>query len=153
MQQWLCLKSRHRIYAVILLSIVIGRTGVAQGQEHKERRIALQNIALQKGERVDGIELSIKEGSFVGFDPLPMGWYLIIDNDPSQQTSIKGDARVGAAMLDLNDLLKLRIRASEVTFENSRFSISGTLIVTKTSEEERRISLTAENFKFLDQSH
>ncbi len=112
--------------------------------------MVLQNIHLQEGERVDGIELSIKAGSFVGFDPLPMGWYLIIDNDPSQQTSIKGDARVGTAALGLDDLLKLRILARKVEFGNFKFSISGTMIVTKTFEGERRIALDSANFKIIE---
>jgi len=147
MKQRLCVIPRLWMYVFIFLSMTITQGAFAQGQE---QRIALQNINLQNGERVETIELSIKEGSFVGFDPLPMGWYLIIDNDPSQQTSIKGDARVGAAALELSELLKLRIRARKVAFENTKFSISGTLVVTKTFTDKRRITLGAENFKFLD---
>jgi hypothetical protein len=135
--------SKRFIYNVVLLLITLSVGSAAQGQEE---RIVLQNIHLQVGERVEGIELSIKTGSFVGFEPLPMGWYLIIDNDPSQQTSIKGDARVGTAALELTDLLKLRILARKVEFGNLKFSISGTLIVTKTFENERRIALHSENF-------
>ena len=141
------LTTRRFIYSIVpfLITLIAGK--VAQGQEQS---MVLQNIHLQDGERVEGIELSIKAGSFVGFDPLPMGWYLIIDNDPSQQTSIKGDARVGTAALELDDLLKLRIAARKVEFGNLRFSISGTLIVTKTFEEERRIALHSGNFKIIE---
>ena len=146
MKQRTCLISRRVIYGLILFLITFHVGGVAQGQE---QRMVLQNIHLQEGERVESIELSIKAGSFIGFDPLPMGWYLIIDNDPSQQTSIKGDARVGTAALELDDLLKLRILARKVEFGDLKFSISGTLIVTKTFEDERRILLRSENFKIL----
>lgn len=139
--------SRRFIYSLVLLSTTLFAGKVAQGQD---QRMVLQNIHLQDGERIDGIELSIKGGSFVGFDPLPMGWYLIIDNDPSQKTSIKGDARVGTAALELDDLLKLRILSRKVEFGDLKFSISGTLIVTKKFETERRIALHPENFKIIE---
>jgi hypothetical protein len=139
--------ARRFIYSHVLFWIVLFVGTVAQGQD---QRMVLQNIHLQKGERVVGLELSTKEGSFIGFDPLPMGWYLIIDNDPSQQTSIKGNARVGAAALELADLLKLRILARKVEFGNLKFSISGILVVTKTFEKERRIALDSENFKIIE---
>ena len=140
--------TRRFRYSLVLFLIALFGGTAAQGQE---QRMILQNIHLQEGERVEGIELSIKGGSFVGFDPLPMGWYLIVDNDPSQQTSIKGDARVGTAALELGDLLKLRILARKVEFGNLKFTISGTLvIVTKTFEHERRIALQSENFKIIE---
>jgi hypothetical protein len=101
------------IYGFILFVIAVCGGKTAQGQQ---QRIVLQNIHLEEGERVESIELSVKAGSFVGFAPLPMGWYLIIDNDPSQQTSIEGDARVGTAALGLDDLLKLEIRVRKVEF-------------------------------------
>jgi len=146
MTQRECVISGRHICSFILFFTAICGGTIAQGQE---QRIVLQNIRLQEGERIQGIELSVKAGSFVGFDPLPMGWYLIVDNDPSQQTSIKGDARVGAAALELDDLLRLQIRVRKVEFANWRFSISGTLIVTKTFQDERRIPLRAENFELL----
>ncbi len=126
--------SKRLIYSLFLFSITFFAGMVAQGQE---QRIVLQNIHLQEGERVYGIELSIYEGSFVGFDPLPMGWYLIIDNDPSQQTSISGDARVGAAALQLDDLLKLKIVTRKMEFGDLKFSISGSLIVMNKSSEPK----------------
>jgi len=130
--------------APLFLAALLCAAAMAEG---REQPIVLQNIHLQEGERVVGIELSIKEGSFVGFDPLPEGWSLTIDNDPSQQTSIKGNARVGAAALELADLSKLQISARKVEYGNLKFSISGTLIATKTFEDERRIALRPENFK------
>ena len=147
MQQRERVISGRYTYGLILFLIAACGAKIAQGQE---QRVVLQSIHLQEGERIESIELSVKAGSFVGFDPLPMGWYLIIDNNPSQQSSIKGDARIGTAALELDNLLKLEIRVQKIEFANRRFSISGTLIVTKTFEDERRIPLRAENFKLLD---
>ena len=141
--------SKRLTYSLFLFSIIFFAGMAAQGQKQK---MVLQNIHLQEGERVYGIELSIHEGSFVGFDPLPMGWYLIIDNDPSQQTSIKGDARVGAAALELDNLLKLKIVARKVEFGNLKFSISGALIVMNKSQSQRRITLHPENFRIIESS-
>jgi hypothetical protein len=108
------------------------------------------SLSIEESERVEGIELIIKAGSFIGFDPLPLGWYLIIDNDPSQQTSIKGDARVGTAALEIDSLLRLRIRIRKIEFADRTFSISGTLIATRNFESERRIVLGRENFRLVN---
>ena len=77
MKYRISLISKRLIYSLFLFSIIFFAGTVAHGQE---QRIVLQNIHLQEGERVYGIELSINAGSFIGFAPLPMGWYLIIDN-------------------------------------------------------------------------
>ena len=136
--------TRCCIYVATLFWIFAGGTKVAQGQE---QTFSLQHISLEKGERIESIEISAKGGSFVGLDPLPLGWYLIIDNDPSQQTSIKGDARVGTAALELSQLLRLNIRVRKIEFGNGKFSISGTLVVTKDFESERTIQLGTGNFR------
>ena len=141
--------SKRLIYSLFLFSITFFAGMAAQGQD---QRVVLQKIHLREGERVYGIELSINAGSFVGFDPLPMGWYLIIDNDPSQQTSISGDARVGAAALQLDELLKLKIVARKVEYGDLKFSISGTLNVMNKSQSQRQITLHPENFKIIEGS-
>jgi hypothetical protein len=137
------------IFRVVCILSFLCQAEIALAQV---QQFALQNVRMQPDERVESIELFVKAGSFIGFDPLPMGWYLIIDNDPSQQTSIKGDARVGTGALTPNGLMELRIRIRKVEFGDQIFSISGTLIVIKDFESERKIPLTADNFKVISSS-
>jgi hypothetical protein len=110
-------------------------------------------VQLRSGERIVGLELHIVAGAFDSFDSLPVGWYITIDNDASWQTSVEANARVGAAALDMGSLRKIRVGILENEFNDLKFQVSGTVIVTTDFVNERRIELTANNFGPEKRSH
>lgn len=117
---------------------------VAQGEDH---RFSLSGIHLQEGERVVGIDVSLRAGSFVTIYGMPTGWLLTVDNDASWQTSLKGDAKVGAAALDTVSLQKMAILVHRCEFGDLKFHLSGILLVTKNFQDVRKVPLGVENFK------
>ena len=132
---------------IIPIALTLVRLLFVSTAHAQEQTFVLRQIHFEKGGRVVGLEVLIDAGSFVAIEPLPMGWFLTIDNDPSQQTSLKGDAGVGTAALEPRDLRNLRIRTRAVVFGGQRFSVSGTLVVTEDFQHERRIPLSLANFK------
>jgi hypothetical protein len=112
-----------------------------------EYRFSFSGIHLQEGERVVGVDVSLKAGSFVTVSGLPPGWVVTIDNDASWQTSLKGDARLGSATLDPVGIQKWSILVHRFEFGDLKFHLSGTLLVTKNFQDVRKIPLGADNFR------
>jgi hypothetical protein len=131
----------------VILFCLLGASVPVLAQAVDQKHFSLRDVHLQPDERVVGIELSVKAGSFVSIDRLPIGWLVTIDNDPSWHTTVKGNARVGAAALEMQPLQKLDFCVRKYEFGDLHFSISGDLIVTKDFEHERRIPLRSENFQ------
>jgi hypothetical protein len=49
--------------------------------------------------RIAGIELALSHGAVASVGEVPAGWRLVIDNDPSWNMTVSGQAIVGAAFL------------------------------------------------------
>lgn len=80
---------------------------------------------------------------------LPMGWNLVIDNDPSWTTSIRGNALVGAAFLNrrdqnlLENLLTIEQLSDDLISKEIPFDVKATIqIVNTESNMERTITAT-----------
>jgi hypothetical protein len=112
-----------------------------------DHRFRLEGVHLQAGERIVGLDVSLEAGDFVAVSGLPAGWLVTIDNDPSWQTSLKGDAKVGAATLDLENIRKLNMVIHRFEFGDLKFQISGYLLVTTNFENVRKVPLRIENFR------
>lgn len=135
---------KFKLGLVLLLLICFNLPLKAQADEH---RFSLSGIHLQEGERVVGINVSLKAGSFVTVSGLPPGWVFTIDNDASWQTSLKGDAQVGSATLDPSSIEKWSMLVRRFEFGDLKFRLSGVLLVTKNFEDVRKVTLGAENFR------
>lgn len=133
-----------RKFAWITL-FVIGMCQLLVAQD-ESYHLVLQGIHLQAGERIEGVDISIKAGAFAGVSGLPAGWTITVDNDPSWQTNLKGDAKVGAATVDASSIQKLNIVIHKFEFGDLKFQVSGTLLVTMDFESLRKIPLSRENF-------
>ena len=59
--------------------------------------------AMPRG-RVISIKLSARHGAIEFLRPIPVGWTIVIDNDPSWNTTLTGQAVVGAAALESSAL-------------------------------------------------
>ncbi len=111
------------------------------------RQFSLQAIHLKERERIVGIDISLQGGAFVGVSGLPAGWLVTIDNDPSWQTTLKGDVKVGAAALDTGSIQKLVLTTRKFEFDDLKFRISGVLLVTRNFKYIRKIQLGIENLR------
>jgi hypothetical protein len=49
--------------------------------------------------RIAGLELTLRHGAVTSVKDVPIGWRLVIDNDPSWNMTVSGQAIVGAAFL------------------------------------------------------
>jgi len=134
----------------LLLLICFSLALRAQADEH---RFSLSGIHLQEGERVVGIDVSLKAGTFVTVSGLPPGWVFTIDNDASWQTSLRGDAKLGSATLDPGSIEKWSIVVHRFEFGDLKFHLSGALLVTKNFEDVRKIPLGTDNFREISLSY
>ena len=137
----------QRLAMILWIVFFLGgicRPLTAQNVDHRFR---IENIHLQEGERIEGVDISIRAGDFVAVSGLPAGWLVTIDNDPSWQTSLKGDAKVGAAMLDAENIGKLTVLVHRFEFGDLKFQISGVLLVTTNFQNVRKVPLSVNNFK------
>ena len=112
------------------------------------RTFSLTHLALQPGERIVGFRVDIRAGAFESVAPMPVGWSIDIDNDASWQTSVEGGIEVGSAALGLPQLAKLRFLIKKNEFGGMKFSVAGTVTVTKDFEHEREIKLSPSNIHF-----
>jgi len=69
--------------------------------------ISLAKLPFTKSERISGIDIKLKSGRIYSMSQFPMGWNVVVNNDPSWMTSFKGSLLVGAAALDQKDVKML----------------------------------------------
>jgi hypothetical protein len=132
---------RSILQLIAIASVIFILGGNAPASEYYN--LSLSSIKLGESERIAGFEIKIRSGRIESLPSLPMGWNMIIDNDPSWNTSIQGIAIVGAAFLDADDkdlLQKLMIveRLTEgMVAEEIPFDVKATVHVvnTKTGKE------------------
>jgi hypothetical protein len=61
--------------------------------------VSIKHLELTKSERIIGYKLKITSGKISSLINVPIGWNVIIDNDPSWNTNLSGSIIVGAAAL------------------------------------------------------
>ena len=138
------MKQRLAQLVIILLFLICCTLPLsAQTEDHQ---FSLSGIRLQEGERIVGIDVSLQAGSFVTIYGIPPGWLVTVDNDASWQTSLKGDAKIGSAALDATSMQRMSILVHRFEFGDLKFSLSGTLLVTKNFEAVRKVPLGPRNF-------
>ncbi len=120
----------------------------AQNTEKTNETVSFRvpHVATSTGERIVSFEIKLTSGMVEAVSNLPMGWYVEVDNDPSWDTTIEGNIRVGAAALDPDEFRKLRITVQKDT-TYSPFAVSGTVAVTTDFEKTRNIALSAADFE------
>lgn len=86
-----------------ILLVVILTTISTESIASELYEISIRHFPMKKAERISGIKINLKSGRFHSMPQIPVGWNIIIDNDPSWITSFNGKIIVGAAALDKND--------------------------------------------------
>jgi len=91
-------------------------------------------------ERVVAFEIDLTSGMVVSLSNLPKGWYVVVDNDASWRTKVRGNTLVGAAALDPQGFrnIQLTVEKNESLLP---FAVSGEVSVTTNSGKERLIRL------------
>lgn len=111
-------------------------------------KISLAGVKLEKNERITGFEIIIQAGRIMALPSLPMGWNVVIDNDPSWTTSMRGNGLVGASFLGsgdgnlLKNLLTVERLSDKLISKEVSFDVKATIhIVNLENEQERTASL------------
>lgn len=137
-----------RIIALLAVLLTASVMAAAQNTEKTNETVTvcIPHVATSTGERIVGFEIELTSGMVQSISNLPMGWYVELDNDASWNTTIKGNASVGAAALDPDELRKLRITVQKDTTYNP-FAVSGTVAATTDFKKTRNIPLAAADFE------
>lgn len=141
--------NRVALRVIVAISIVIGISMGIGAQASEPYKVSLAGIKLEKNERIAAFEITISAGRIMSLPSLPMGWNLVIDNDPSWTTSMRGNGLVGAAFLGGNDqallknLLTIERLSDKLITKEVPFDVKATVhIVNLESEQERTVSAT-----------
>jgi hypothetical protein len=118
---------------------------LASSEERNLLTVTLAHLPAQAGERIVAIEVSIAAGGVYRLDHLPMGWNFVVDNDPSWQTTVKGNIEIGAAAVD-SDYFRAFMIVRRFEYSNLKFELRGRVLVTKDFLHERWISLSEQDF-------
>jgi len=109
--------------------------------------VSVPKLSLAKGERIVGFEVHLKAGRIALLPNIPIGWNMSVDNDPSWETVVKGSIEVGGAATDADFLREFMVIEKEPeTSSDSRFELSGEVVVTADFKNERHIKLTMRDF-------
>lgn len=130
-----------------VIALLCSCLGYCRAQPPQFETVSIQNVQLRSGERIVGLELHLVAGAIDSVNSLPVGWYFSVNNDPSWQTSVVANARVGTAALDVNSLREISFRTRKNEFGDLKFQISGAVIVTTDFVKERRLELSGGNLR------
>jgi hypothetical protein len=109
--------------------------------------VSAPKLSLQPGERVVGFEFHLRAARVAGLEDAPIGWSVLIDNDPSWNTSLRATVDVGSAALDGSFFHRfLRIQKADPPLVP--FEITGSIHVTRDFSETREIKLEPKDFHF-----
>ncbi|WP_298272613.1 hypothetical protein [Geobacter sp.] len=140
--------NRAVLRIILTVSVVIGLSMGRDALASELYKLSLAGIKLEKNERIAGIEITISAGRIKSLPSLPMGWNLVIDNDPSWTTSMRGNGLVGAAFLGSSDqallknLLTIERLSDELIAREVPFDVKAIIhIVNIESEQERTVSV------------
>jgi hypothetical protein len=139
--------TRHFAWRGLLFLLVFSSIA-SQSRAQQTRTFTLQHLALQQGERIIGFHVDLKAGSFESIAPLFPGWTLAVDNDPSWVTNADAGIKVGAAAIDPAQLSKVRFHLKVLEYGDLKFSVTGTVTVTRDFQRERQIKLSSTNILF-----
>ncbi len=133
------------LFSLCLILSLLAIDAVADGPQRST--LSVQTIKVEAGERIVSFEIRIAAGAFRTISDLPLGWTVDIDNDASWHTKVGGSLMVGAAALSPEELKKLKFLIEKNEFEDLKFQIEGTLVVTKDFDKTRNIQLNSSDFR------
>jgi hypothetical protein len=134
--------------AIVLLLVISSSAAAPHGATAalgNTYSISVPLLRTSAGERVVSFEIDLAAGTVQAVSNLPIGWYVVVNNDASWQTKVTANTTVGAAALSPEQFQKiLLVVKTDETY--SKFAVSGTVSVTKDFKKERRLQLKMEEF-------
>lgn len=106
--------------------------------------MSLRGVTLAEGERVVGFDLKFRAANIVAVPSVPRGWYIIVDNDSSGNTRLKGSVSVGAFAGD-RDMLSDLVVVEKEEDDGVKFSVTGEVAVTRDFEKTRSIPVESKD--------
>lgn len=105
--------------------------------------VGLDGVALGKGERIVGFEVTVTSGRIAALPSVPVGWAVSVDNYPTWRTRAEGAILIGVAALDPADFRDFLVVEAYAPPAGSGFAVDVVLVVTADFEHERRLRLPA----------
>lgn len=145
------MKRLRLVLSCAFLLALAPRIGSSEELRDVKYSISIPDLKIPDGESVISIEINVTAGAFATFENIPVGWYVVIDNDASWQVSIKANTTVGAASLAPDEFKQLRfVIIKEKNPRGLEFGLSGVVGVTKDYEKETALPLKMDNFLLND---
>lgn len=117
-------------------------------QETSTYAFSIENVKIPNNEKVVSMEIKISSGSISSIQNVPPGWYFEINNDPSWQSTVKGNTLIGAASLSTNDLKKITFSAEKKEFNDKKFDIFIDVNTTADFNTEHTTTITQKDLHF-----
>ena len=137
--------SFSKTVSAVSLLVTLLVVAAAAGQT-AEYTVSIPSPQISTGELVVSFEIDVTAGAFQSVSNMPVGWYLVVDNDASWRTKIEANTTVGAASLKPEDPRKLRFVVRKNEFRDLKFELAGAVSVTKDYQKERRLQLKMSDF-------
>lgn len=103
--------------------------------------VSIKHLLLEKSERIVGFEVKITSGEISSLPRVPSGWDIIVNNDPSSNTKIRGGIIVGAVSFDDISFFKDFIIIERADRKEPVFNIEVEIVTTIDFEKEKRYLL------------
>jgi hypothetical protein len=107
--------------------------------------VSIVNLDTSPGERVTDFQFKQTAAGVYQIERIPIGWHIVVDNDASWNTTIKGNIQVGAAAFNPEELQNFMI-VEKNEFGDLHFRLTGVVTVTKDFVKYRRMVLEDKNF-------
>ena len=117
---------------VVCMLLAMAGSVLAEGRP----RLAVVVPKLQANGRLMAFDLKIRGGQVSMFRTVPAGWTITIDNDPSWNGSVAGQAVVGAAALDASELSRMfTVSPPPGAVDGEPLALSGSITVMVNGDE------------------
>jgi hypothetical protein len=135
-----------RALNIALIFACFAGTSLAADRQ-KMYSVSVQQLkGAAKEERVVSFEFKVAAGAIRSVSNVPVGWKIVIDNDPSWQTTVRASVVVGSAALQPEDLRSVRLTVEKNEFGDLKFAVSGVVSLTGNFESERGVQLAMQDF-------
>jgi hypothetical protein len=143
----------YRRLALLAFSLFLLSTSMRAAPRKEDLGVSVSNLSISTGEVIVSFEIDVTAGAIKSISNVPVGWYIIVDNDPSWQTKIKGNVRVGSASLSVEDFRKLQFVVEKNEFGDLSFGLSGLAFVTSDYNKQKQVPIMTADFAIVPYSH
>jgi hypothetical protein len=134
------------VAAAMLFATLAGRGGIASADELKTYSVSVHSPAIASDDKVVAFDIAVESGAIDSISSIPVGWYVVIDNDASWHASGRANVTVGAAAMRGGDLQRVVVKLIKNEFDGQKFKLSGRLGLTKDFTSQTAVVLSETDF-------